>query len=121
MKWRLTRTVKQDCFWSAFNFFNNLPDNSIDDTHTLRAGLDRYDYQISVPNQLGDVMILTTHDGVPVHAAVFLADDIYFTKNGTNLTQPWTLMRLVDVLDTYHFQHSGSDPAEIHYFRRKGI
>ena len=112
--------VKQDCFWSAFNFFNDVPDNSVEDTHTL-AGLDRYYDPISVPNQLGDVLILTARDGVPLHAAVFLADDVYFTKNGTNRAQPWILMRLADVLETYHFQHSGSDPAEIHYFRRKGF
>jgi hypothetical protein len=114
------KDVKEDCFWSAFNFFNDVPDNRVEDTHTL-AGLDRYYDPISVPNQLGDVLILTAHDGVPVHAAVFLADDVYFTKNGTNRAQPWILMRLADVLETYHFQHSGSDPAGVHYFRRKGM
>ena len=98
------KRVMQDCFWSAYNFFNELPDNSIADTHS-NAGLNRDCYQISSPNQLGDLMILTTHDGSPVHAAVFLADDIYFTKNGLNNVQPWIQMHLADLLEEYEALH----------------
>ena len=104
------KDVKEDCFWSAFNFFNDVPDNRVEDTHTL-AGLDRYYDPISVPNQLGDVLILTAHDGVPVHAAVFLADNVTSRRTGPNRAQPWILMRLADVLETYHFQHSGQRPC----------
>ncbi len=66
------------------------------------------------------MLILTTHDGVPVHAAVFLADDIYFTKNGVSSNQPWILTRLADVLEYYNVQHPGST-LNTYYFRRKGI
>ena len=74
-------SVTPDCFWSAFNFFNDHPDNSVEDTHSV-VGLNKTCYRILSPNQLGDLLILTTPDGVPVHAAVYLADDIYFTKRG---------------------------------------
>jgi hypothetical protein len=111
--------VPQDCFWSAFNFFNESPDNNAEDTHSL-AGLNKGYYRLSAPTQLGDILILTTHDGVPVHAAVFLADDIYFTKNGVSSNQPWILTRLADVLENYNIQHPGSG-LDMYYFRRKGI
>jgi hypothetical protein len=122
--------VKQDCFWSAYNFFNDPPDNSREDTHSL-VGLNRDYYRITIPTQLGDLLILTVGDGVPIHAAVFLADDIYFTKNGVNASQPWILMHLADLLETYQVQHTGHPLAGhplagggslgIHYFRRKGL
>jgi hypothetical protein len=113
------QNVPQDCFWSAYNFFNDPPDNSPEDTHTL-AGLSKDYYQIASPNQLGDLLILTTRDGAPVHAATFLADDVYFTKNGASCTQPWVLMHLADLLEEYRVQHPGSG-LDVHYFRRKGM
>jgi hypothetical protein len=112
-------SVTPDCFWSAFNFFNDSPDNSAEDTHSV-VGLNKNYYQILSPNQLGDLLILTTPDSVPVHAAVYLADDIYFTKNGESLIQPWTLMHLADLLDEYGVQHPSSG-LDIHYFRRKEL
>jgi hypothetical protein len=112
--------VTPDCFWSAFNFFNDPPDNNTEESHSL-AGLSKGYYRISVPNQLGDLLILTSQDGSPVHAASFLADDIYFTKNGVSLGQPWILMRLSDLLETYNVQHPGGEALVVHYFRRNGF
>jgi hypothetical protein len=112
------KNVVQDCFWSAYNFFNDPPDNSYADTHS-NAGLNKDCYQISYPNQLGDLMILTAHDGTAVHAAVFLADNIYFSKNGLNRMEPWILIYRDDLLEQYRPLHpSGLD---VHYFRRMGF
>ena len=108
-----------DCFWSAYNFFSDRTDNSAEDTHSITGLKENYD-PISAPGQLGDLMILATHDGAPVHAAVFLADDIYFTKNGVSLIQPWILTHLDDLLEEYDVQHP-SRKLRIHYFRRKGL
>jgi hypothetical protein len=35
------------------------------------------------------------------HSAVFLADDLVFTKNGDNYRQPWMIMHIPDLLATY--------------------
>jgi hypothetical protein len=113
------KSVPQDCFWSAYNFFNDPPDNSVENTHSVVQLNREYD-RISNPSQLGDLMILTTRDGVPFHAAVYLADDIYFTKNGVSITQPWILMHLADLLDDYSAAHPGNGLV-VHYFRRKGF
>ena len=80
-------SVPHDCFWSAFNFFNESPDNNA--KTALLAGIDRELNKLAAPTQLGDLLILATRDSVPVHAAVFIADDIYFTKNGNGPYQPW--------------------------------
>ena len=51
-----------------------------------------------------------------VHSAVYLADDIVFTKNGNNLYQPWTLMRMADPLNVY----SMSGPLNFAFYRQNG-
>jgi hypothetical protein len=35
------------------------------------------------------------------HSAVDVADDVVFTKNGNNASQPWMLMHIPDLLATY--------------------
>ena len=110
----------EDCFWSAYNFFNDEPDNRIEDTHSL-AGLNRDYYQISVPTQLGDLLILTGRDGVPIHAAVYVADDIYFTKNGATLTQPWILMHYSGLLETYAARYPHGGELTAHFFRKMNL
>jgi cell wall-associated NlpC family hydrolase len=76
---------------------------------------------ILTPTQLGDTIFLATRDGVPVHAAVYIADDIVFTKNGGSLTQPWILMHMQDMLDTYAVKYPRSGPLKIFYYRKKTL
>jgi hypothetical protein len=111
--------VMQDCFWSAYNFFNNPTENDYNATHS-NAGLNKGCYEIVSPNQLGDLMVLTAPDGTALHAAVFLADDIYFSKNGLNRIEPWILLHLADLLEDYAAVHPTSG-LHIRYFRRKGF
>lgn len=87
--------VKQDCFWSAFNTFNLLPDDRFANMDYVRQTLDREYYSIAQPSQFGDIVFLATPDNSVVHAAVYIADDIVFTKNGYHCTQPWIFMRLM--------------------------
>ena len=46
------------------------------------------------------------------HSAVFLADDLVFTKNGQNYTMPWMIMRIADLRAMY-------PNSNIVYIRRK--
>jgi hypothetical protein len=113
---------KQDCFWSAFNFFNgDAPDDHFNDVDYLHEVIDRDYARIVAPSQLGDVVMLTTRDGKVLHAAVYLADDLLFTKNGESFTQPWILMHKEDMLDTYNVRHPFSGPLQILYSRRKSL
>ena len=56
---------------------------------------------IAKPSEYGDRVFFIRDGGEAVHSAVYLADDIVFTKNGTGFEQPWTLMHLKDLLDIY--------------------
>ncbi len=95
------KSVRQDCFWSAFNFFNDPPDNRFNDMSYVREMLERDYYTIQEPSQLGDLILLTTENKTVVHVAAYVADDLVFTKNGEDFRQPWILMHNADMMDTY--------------------
>ena len=113
--------LKQDCFWSAMNFFNDPPDNRVNDMNFLRDLL-KSDYaSITQPTQMGDVVFLATANQAVIHAAAYIADDIVFTKNGESYTQPWILMHMEDMMDTYAVKHPSSGPLEKIYYRKKTL
>ena len=70
---------------------------------------------------MGDVMFLATPNDAVIHAAVYIADDIVFTKNGESYTQPWILMHMEDMMDTYAVKHPHSGPLKTLVYRRKTL
>lgn len=107
---------QEDCFWTAFNFFSSYPDNQVNDMKYLQRVLERDYYKISEPTKLGDLILITDDTGDAVHAANYIADDIVFTKNGVNFTQPWILLPMQDMLETYRIK---TKKTQVVYFRRK--
>lgn len=91
---------EQDCYWTSANFFRRDPDPR------LAAGVSPHDILISDYEEsrerprLGDVLLVMERQK-PVHACVYIADDVVFTKNGANYHQPWILMQLADMLARY--------------------
>jgi hypothetical protein len=104
-----------DCHWSTFNFFNETPDNRFNDPNFAVEYIRKNYYQIAAPSQYGDILLLMNEKQEVKHSAVFIADDIVFTKNGNNYRQPWMLMRISDLLATY----PDNPPMKPIYMRRK--
>lgn len=90
-----------DCHWSTLNFFNDTPDNRFSDPKYTSAYIETNYYRIAEPSAYGDIILLLDEHGDAIHSGVYLADDIIFTKNGNNFTQPWMLMHLKDLLAEY--------------------
>lgn len=90
-----------DCHWTTFNFCNDTPDNRFNDPAFAVECIRKNYYQISAPSIYGDIVLLMNDKNEVKHSAVFLADNIVFTKNGNNYRQPWMLMRIPDLLATY--------------------
>ncbi|NBV23015.1 MAG: hypothetical protein EBS05_13990 [Proteobacteria bacterium] len=95
-----TNLPPPDCFWTAMNFFNEPPDERYNDYDVWRKEL-QSDFTAVPEATFGDLVFFLRADGTPLHAAVYIADDVVFTKNGGSLTQPWILMKLEDVLSKY--------------------
>jgi hypothetical protein len=96
-----------DCHWSTMNFFNDTPDNRFADPAYTVQYLTSNFYRVAKPTLYGDVVLLLDEHGNAIHSAVYLAEDIVFTKNGNNYAQPWMLMRLSDLLLNYNGESSG--------------
>lgn len=104
-----------DCHWTTFNFANETPDNRFNDANYAVDYIRKNYYQIAAPSICGDILLLMNEKQEVKHSAVFLADDIVFTKNGNNYRQPWMLMRIPDLLATY----PSTPPMKAIYMRRK--
>ncbi|HSY17212.1 MAG TPA: hypothetical protein VK815_02720 [Candidatus Acidoferrales bacterium] len=104
-----------DCHWSTFNFGNDTPDNRFNDPAFAVDYIRKNYYPIAAPSICGDILLLMNDKQEVKHSAVFLADDIVFTKNGNNYRQPWMLMRISDLLATY----PATPPMKAIYMRRK--
>ena len=97
-----------DCHWSTMNFFNEVPDDRFADPAYTVKYLEANYYQIAEPSRYGDIiMFLDGDSNNAIHSAVYLADDIVFTKNGNNMAQPWMLMHLKDLVMKYESDGPG--------------
>jgi hypothetical protein len=91
-----------DCHWTSLNFFNIRPQQFLLDTR-LATSLVKQDFdKVEPPYRYGDVLMFIEPGGKAVHSATYLADDIMFTKNGSNILAPWLLMRLQDLVKLYN-------------------
>jgi hypothetical protein len=97
-----------DCHWTTMNFFNDVPDNRFTDpAYTVQYLADHY-YQIAKPSRYGDIILfMEGNSNNAIHSAVYLCDDIVFTKNGNNMAKPWMLMHLKDLTEKYESDNAG--------------
>ena len=97
-----------DCHWSTMNFFNDVPDDRFTDPAYTVKYLEQHYYQIANPTKYGDIILfLEGESNNAIHSAVYLCDDIVFTKNGNNMAQPWMLMHLKDLTTKYESDGPG--------------
>jgi len=104
-----------DCHWTTFNFNNDPPDNRFNDPNYAVEYIRKNYYQIAAPSLYGDIVLLMNDQQEVKHSAVYIADNIVFTKNGNNYRQPWMLMRVPDLVATY----PATPPMKVIYMRRR--
>ena len=111
----------RDCHWTSFNFFNDVADPQMSDPAYFMQKL-KADYVPAAGDpRYGDIAFFSKPDGGIVHSAVYLADDIFFTKNGATFTYPWMLETLTDLLKQYSFQVEPDEKLVVSYFRHKNM
>lgn len=104
-----------DCFWSAMNFFNEVPDDRFHDPQYIQHVLQTQYSMIKTNYTFGDLLLLLEGEDKAIHMCVYIADDVVFTKNGAQDLQPWILMKLPDMLKIYQTDK----PMRILAYRRK--
>lgn len=109
--------IREDCFFTALNFFNKFPDQKFLDKTKTREALQNDYTVINERPTYGDLITLINSRGDAVHIAVYIAEDIVFTKNGVNALQPWVLMRMDDMMSYF----PSPEPLHIVVLRKKDV
>ncbi len=112
------RPVIANCLWTALNFFAVQPDDRYLDVGYALERLKRDYFVVESQFQLGDVFAFLDRQENLFHVAVYLADDLLFTKNGTSPMAPWMIVTLEQLKAFYRTR--AEDP-EIIVHRRKDL
>ena len=106
---------KQTCYWTALNFFQETPDDRwLNLPEVNRTILQDWTLLTDSPT-FGDVALFCDDRENAFHAAVYIADDILFTKNGPSVVRPWMFAH-----ENYlrHFYYR-EQPLNVRYYRSK--
>lgn len=89
-----------DWFWTCYNFFRSSPRAVYADSPD-RERLILKEFEPAMPlNQFGDLLLLNS-GGRIIHGCIYIAADIVYTKNSSDIYSPWIFMRIQDVIG-YH-------------------
>ena len=111
----------RDCHWTSLNFFRDPADEQPVDRANFPQLLAEHYYPVATDPRFGDLLILTKPDGDIVHSAVFIADDIVYTKNGATSFFPWMFSTVPDLLKQYSFLAPDGQQLALRYFRNKEL
>ena len=90
------------CHWSSFNFFRKGdPDPAFHTVPGIEEELGKNYARIESTPRFGDIILLNETEGVSFHSAVYIADDLVFTKNGPSHATPWVLSTIEDMKAFY--------------------
>jgi hypothetical protein len=101
--WSDETAQRQDCVYTALNFFNETPNtNFFDRAYVQKVLASEYVQVRDEQPKFGDIVMLLDPANMPLHFCVYIVADFVFTKNGINDAQPWVFMNMQDVLFTYY-------------------
>ena len=88
-----------DSLWTAANFQNYQPISSPMGSAAFLRTMEKHYDSVEGERQFGDVLLVRRADGKGgIRSAVYIADDIVYTKNGRQLSRPWVLTELDRVM-----------------------
>ncbi|MFH1499177.1 MAG: hypothetical protein ABII82_15285 [Verrucomicrobiota bacterium] len=102
-----------DCFWTCANFDRKLGEPAIPSADAATYLTSHYATYVGRP-EFGDIIVLRDAEENALHAAVHVADDIVFTKNGKHPLMPWVFMELDEMIRIYEL----ADPQKTLWVRR---
>lgn len=111
--------VRQDCFWTAFNFFRDVPNNDFTNLNYVAEKLRDDYFPVQSDPRFGDVVAFADPNRFIMHAAVYIADDIVYTKNGYSVLYPWIFTTVADLVELYSFKLPPGQKVQATYFRNK--
>lgn len=111
----------RDCHWTSFNFFRDQPDPKFSQVDNVRDQVKEEYVPVTGDPRYGDILFFALPTGAIIHSAVYIADDVVFTKNGDTSIHPWMLATIPDLVAHYSFQASEGGKLTLSYFRNKSF
>lgn len=90
-----------DCHWTSMNFFNREPDERFREPAFVKQTILDHYRVVTADYRLGDLILLRDTRGEVVHSCNYIADNLVYSKNGGEQSQPWVIMTLDDLLRYY--------------------
>lgn len=113
--------VGRDCHWTSFNFFNDPAIYSRESVDQFQANLEHTHSVVTGSPEFGDIVLIGTADKGIIHSAIYLADDMVYTKNGYAPLQPWLVMKLNDMLAYYTVCVPPGAAINYRFFRKNDL
>jgi hypothetical protein len=111
----------KNCHWTSLNFHRDPPIDQFADPAQAAKEVAAHYVPVTAP-AFGDLVVLADKDsGAVVHSAVYLADDLVFTKNGFGLAEPWMYMPLDRMMKIYSLHLGQPDSVKVLLYRRRGV
>lgn len=110
-----------DSLWSAFNFFKDQPDAPPANGSFWNEQLKENYFPVFSDPRYGDILIVSRPDGSVVRAAVFLAGDLVFTRNGTSAWDPWIITTVPQMLEVCSIRLADQETPSVSYYRNKNF
>lgn len=108
-----------DGFWTAFNFFNERPEPAKSDVAAWKGKLNSDYFSVFTDPRYGDILIVSRPTGEVVQAAVYLADDLVFTRLGPTRWEPWCIMTVADLLEVSGIRLAHQETPTVSYHRNQ--
>lgn len=106
-----------DCHWNSMNFWNDPPDDKFSNGAFVIQTLET-EYEPVLDNyRFGDIILFMKSETQAIHSAVYIADNILFTKNGPSQHSPWILM----LMDTLVSHYQTNVDLKIRAYRKKRL
>lgn len=105
-----------DCHWTTLNFFEDRPDNRFLDPRVVRETFLQWFEPIRRESaRYGDVVAMVDEHQRVNHTAIYLAEDLVFSKNGNSLYSPWVVTTIDSLLRLYQY----TPGSHLEFYRRR--
>lgn len=109
----------QDSFWTTFNFFQDKPTPPGQDPAQWRYKLTADYFTVFTDPRYGDILIIARPTGEVIQTAVYLANDLVFTRLGPTRWEPWTIMSVADLLEISAIRLAHQEMPAVSYYRNR--
>lgn len=110
---------QKNCHWTSFNFHSDVADDRYIDVQFAQRELDAAYEQVAEPRFSDLVIFVNKETSAVIHSAVYLADDLVFSKNGFGLLRPWIYTHVRSLVDLYSAHIGTPDAVKAILFRKR--